>query len=248
MFYIKGQISALSSVGLKKQSSFIKAIQNSFTGNASSCQLGKLRSVSQYEKCFILPSLSLSGNILTFSDWKKVFPGILESSETCLKVPLEQNLPNMETLLRFVFLSGRYFVMCGFSGEKNPAVADFFSMEFPVLFLLFWNWLYSIFGEKGKVQKRSDWAQILCFRAWLKTCISPNSCVTRRQVQKAWIICTLSLWEAIFKAERRTVLTSRDKWHIVNSVRHSDTVIMSSIEMPINNTRRCPDTTAYLGK
>lgn len=133
MFYIKGQISALSSVGLKKQSSFIKAIQNSFTGNASSCQLGKLRSVSQYEKCFILPSLSLSGNILTFSDWKKVFPGILESSETCLKVPLEQNLPNMETLLRFVFLSGRYFVMCGFSGEKNPAVADFF----------LWNFLFS---------------------------------------------------------------------------------------------------------
>lgn len=134
-----------------------------------------------------------------------------------------------------------------FQEEKKPAVADF-SMEFPVLFLLFWNRLYSIFGEKGKVQKRSDWAQILCFRAWLKTRISPNSCVTRRQVQKAWIICTLSLWEAIFKAERRRVLTSRDKWHIVNSVRHSDTVIMSSIEMPINNTRRCPDTTAYLGK
>lgn len=132
--------------------------------------------------------------------------------------------------------------------EKKDLQLLIFLWNFLFSSYFFWNWLYSIFGEKGTVQKRSDWARILCFRAWLKTCISPNSCVTRRQVQKAWIICTLSLWEAIFKAERRGVLTSRDKWHIVNSVRHSDTVIMSSIEMPINNTRRCPDTTAYLGK
>lgn len=132
--------------------------------------------------------------------------------------------------------------------EKKDLQLLIFLWNFLFSSYFFWNWLYSIFGEKGTVQKRSDWAWILWFRAWLKTCISPNSCVTRRQVQKAWIICTLSLWEAIFKAERRRVLTSRDKWHIVNSVRHSDTVIMSSIEMPINNTRRCPDTTAYLGK
>lgn len=126
------------------------------------------------------------------------------------------------------------------------------------LLIFQWNFLSSSYffflkltlylEKKVQPKKRLSWAQILCFRVWLKTCISPNSHVTRCQVQKALIICTLSLWKAIFKAERRRVLPSRDKWHIVNSERHSDTVIMSSIEMPINNTRRCPDTTAYLWK
>lgn len=147
---------------------------------------------------------------------------------------------------------GLYFfkediLSCVSPQERKAALADF-SVEFPVLFLLFFFEIDSIFGGKGTVQKRSSWAQILCFRVWLKTCISPNSHVTRCQVQKALITCILSLWKDIFKAERRRVLPSRDKWHIVNSERHSDTVIMSSIEMPINNTRKCPDTTAYLWK
>lgn len=176
-----------------------------------------------------------------------MFPGILENSD----------MFKMKSRWRRIYWTQRhcwdlYFfkediLSCVASQERKTALADF-SVEFPVLFLLFFLKLTLYLEKKVQPKKRLSWAQILCFRVWLKTCISPNSHVTRCQVQKALIICTLSLWKAIFKAERRRVLPSRDKWHIVNSERHSDTVIMSSIEMPINNTRRCPDTTAYLWK
>lgn len=195
----------------------------------------------------------LSGNPdLLRLEKKKMFPQILKSSETYLKwSPIGAESTECGDTTEVFNSFKEDTLSCMTLQERKTAVADF-SMAFPALFLL-WNWLYPIFGEKGAVQKRSGFG----FKkkqprssalVWLKTLISPKSHVTRCQVQKALIICTLSPWEAIFKAERRRVLPSRDKWHIVNSVRHSDTVIMSSIEMPINNARSCPDTTAYLGK
>lgn len=178
---------------------------------------------------------------------KKMFPGILENSD----------MFEMKSHWRRIYQTQRHCWGLYFFKEDILSCVDSQEREKLHLLIFQWNFFFSsyfffeidsIFGEKGTVQKRSSWAQILCFRMWLKTCISPNNPVTRCQVQKALIICTLSLWKAIFKAERRRVLPSRDKWHIVNSERHSDTVIMSSIEMPINNARRCPDTTAYLWK
>lgn len=83
-----------------------KVTRNPLTGYVSSWQLGKiLLSVSLHERSFIFPPLSLSGNILTFSDWKKNVPW--DTGKLWYvwnEVPLEKNLPNTETLLRFVFL------------------------------------------------------------------------------------------------------------------------------------------------
>lgn len=135
-----------------------KVTRNPLTGYVSSWQLGKiLLSVSLHERSFIFPPLSLSGNILTFSNWKKtLFPGILENSDM---FEMKSHWRRIYQIQRHCW--GLYFFKEDIlsrvdSQERKTALADF-SVEFLLLFLLFFLKL-TLYLEK-KVQSKKDQAE-----------------------------------------------------------------------------------------